>query len=75
MARRLLKPLIRAASKLGTSTIFNLLFNRHSPDSRPFEHDVPSHRGAPQRNSIATASVRSQTAGVPVRESKTRRFP
>jgi hypothetical protein len=40
-------------------------FNRHSPDSRVVERDFPSHRGALQRNSIATASVRSQIAGLP----------
>jgi hypothetical protein len=28
--------------------------NRHSPDSRAVRHDFPSHRGAPQPNSIAT---------------------
>src|SRR5882757_5207406 len=38
---------------------------RHSPDSRVVERDFPSHRGVPQRNSIATASVRSQIAGLP----------
>jgi hypothetical protein len=31
--------------------------NRHSPDSRPTGHHVPSQRGAAQRNSIATTSV------------------
>jgi hypothetical protein len=40
-------------------------FSRHSPDSRVVERDFPSHRGAPQRNSIATASVRSQIVGLP----------
>ena len=39
--------------------------NRHSPDSRFVERDFLSHRGAPQRNSIATASVRSQIVGLP----------
>jgi hypothetical protein len=39
--------------------------SRHSPDSRVVERDFPSHRGALQRNSIATASVRSQIAGLP----------
>jgi hypothetical protein len=38
---------------------------RHSPDSRVVERDFPSHRGVPQRNSIATASVRSQIVGLP----------
>src|SRR6266849_6239819 len=52
----------------------SIAFRRHSPDSRPIRPDPPSLEVPPQPNSIATASVRGQTAGVPVRESRTRRF-
>src|SRR6266481_5440121 len=44
----------------------------HSPDSRPVRPDPPTLEVLPQPNSIAAASVRGQTAGVPVRDSRTR---
>jgi hypothetical protein len=67
-----LRGLVRVADAvgfvLGTLCAFamaRILLIRHSPDSRVVERDFPSHRGAPQRNSIAIASARSQIVGSP----------
>jgi hypothetical protein len=44
--------------------IATLRLNGHSPDSRAFEGDVPSHRGALQQNSIASDCAGSQIVGL-----------
>jgi hypothetical protein len=65
--------ILHERNKSDESVVFINAWNKLT--SPGFPADCPSRRGAPQPNSIATASVRSQTAGVPVRESRTRRFP
>src|SRR5207249_6438369 len=61
-------PGTRNSTRVGEPAIrstMDIPFNRHSPDSGPCERDLRLPRGASQRNSIATASIRWRTAAWP----------
>ena len=55
-----------------SSTVLRV--NRHSPDSRVDGHDFRSHRGAPQRNSIATPLFEAKSLVYPPRSAGTHCF-